>query len=273
MKNLSTRLTLALAAMLTACGDDGSGADAAPTPDAYEAKGTFTLAWTLSDGTTSVTCADVKADQVVIRELPTSGAPGYTDSWNCESGMGESQERMEQEYDVEIELVNSAGQTMATATRVENVTVPDNATADLGTAAFVVSRTGGFRFVVDVAAAGGSNCDPETAMPQPGAGITGMQVELRPQGGACQPVTFAVAGGGTYDASCGGAPGACIAGDELTAEGVNAGSYVLSIVGYEGANACYTLEASFDVSGGDQIRNLNMLLLPIDSMNMMCVAP
>lgn len=267
-------IAIAIAIAVAACGDDAANPDAGPQPDAHVAEGTATVSWTIADGTGAVTCSDVRASLVSLELRPTSGAPGFADAWNCDSGMGTTLERPAGPYTARVLLKNGAGQTMASADLTGTFTIPDGGDVNLGSANLVTTRTGGFTFKIDVPGAGGGNCQPESAMPNPGAGITSMRLELRTGQGTCTPVTLAAADGSMRTLGCPGMAGACVENDvEYTATGITAGDWQLGIVGLEGAETCYATTATFDVSGGDQVKNLGTILLPIDPDNMACAIP
>ena len=69
----------------------------------------------------------------------------------------------------------------------------------------------------------------------------------------------------------------CIENDqEITATGIPAGSYRLNAAAYENGDPmipCYTGTATFDVSGGDTVTELNSVTMTLNMMNMNCVVP
>jgi hypothetical protein len=261
-----------------ACGGGDEVPDAGPPqPDAFVANGTFSLAWTLSDGMGTVTCDQVKATGVKITLLPTSGAPGFTELGQCSSGMLTGSPHPVQSYNVTIELTNSAGQTMATVTQTDQSNVADTVTA-LPTAAFTTTRNGGVKFKIDVGTTSALNCPGEMDTPA-GAGIDTLTVELR-SGGTCVPAALAVTGEAmARAATCAAPSGACIENDKdiiLAGDpGVPAGDYELVVTGLEGAEVCYTGNATFTISGGNVEKPLSPVIISLVDMmvNPNCVGP
>jgi hypothetical protein len=272
---------LLMALPLGACGGGGDEADAAPgQPDAPPAKGTFSLTWTLTDTMgAAITCDTVKAAQVTITLVPSAGGPGSSESFNCQTGMGTSSPVVATTYDMTIELKNSSGQVMAMAVAQNDVVITANQDTALMPATFSVSRTGGLKFKLDVPGTSGTNCDDEMGNPA-GAGVEGVRITLT-RGGVCVPATFDVPAGGmgepaqTITAACpGGGTGTCIELDqEVTATGLEAGDYVITVVGTEGPTDCYSGTGNTAVSGGDTVKSAGTIQIALDSMNMSCAGP
>jgi hypothetical protein len=242
--------------------------------------GQFSLAWTLSDGAAAaVTCAQVKAESVVVRLVPVVGGPGATASLPCGAGMGTTQPVAAQAYHVDIFLRDADGNTMAMLPRRSNVTLPAGAATALDPAAFTVETTGSLKFTVSAPSAAAANCSAEAMT---GAGITAMRVELQTLGMACVATSFDVAAGAmgaatTLAAACpASSASACIERDQMvSATDVPAGDYRLIVEAFEAGSMltpCYRAAAQFTLAGGVEV-DLSALGLVPDAMNMACMAP
>jgi hypothetical protein len=267
-----TLLTFFLA--LSACGGGSGSADAAvPQIDGAPPSGTFSVSWTLKDGATPITCADVGAGEVVLTFLPSDGSTGFNESFSCAAGTGMSAPHPAQSYSIDFKIKDTFGKTLATLPRALNKTLVAGADTTLDPLQFEVSRVGKLAFKIDVPGAPGANCVDSAQ----GAGITGVRLELRNGAGTCVPTAFAVAGGATIAAACPGTISACIENDQVvSATDLTAGEYFLAIDGFEANSTttpCYKTIHQLTVSGGGLETNLNTVQVPIDSTNAACVAP
>ncbi len=267
--------------LAAACGG-GSDPDAAPRIDARIPRGQYSASWTVNGMSGQAACDAVGAETVGIDLMTLNGSPGSSDSFDCASMTGISQDHVPREYRLTFSL-KGGGHTLAEITLPDTVTIVDADTVTVPPVDFTLSTTGGFSLILD-APAPGLNCDPETAMPQAGAGITEWQLELRtpPTGGACVPTQITVGDGatsgttgGTFDLTCPGPTTVpCFENDQtITFSGLPVATYVLDIDGYEGANLCYLKTSQVDVVGGDVIDDLQSVSVTLDAANMSCVSP
>ncbi len=250
MKTL--RFALPLLFLAPACGGGDVAADAAVIPDATPDTGTFSLSWTLTDGTDPITCANVGGLSVAISVTPAGGGSGQSEAFSCGSGSGTSRPMRAGIYNLSIELRASAGP-LAAAVSVPNVEIKQAADTPLSAVDFTVVAKGGISFTIDTASSG-DNCDTSGS----GAGITAASIELRDASGACVPATFEVAAGAatsasTYTTTC-PATGqhACIENDQaITVTGIDSGTHSLTITGFKDATPCYGRNPQFDVPGNN----------------------
>jgi hypothetical protein len=283
----ANRLALALSIWSAACGlaaacGGGSDPDAAPRPDAYIPAGQYMASWTVNGMTGQAACAAVGAENISVEMTTLNGSPGESDSFSCASGMGLSQEHTPREFTIRFTL-RGHGETLGVVDVPGTITIVDMDTITIPPVDFTVSTTGGFSMMLD-ANAPGPNCQPETAMPLAGAGITEWQIELRtpPTGGACVPTQIVVGDGatsgttgGTFTLAC---PGPtvlpCLETDQLiTFDGLPAATYLFDIKGFEGPNACYIKASQVDVVGGDVVDDLGPVAVILDTANTNCVSP
>lgn len=258
--------------VFAACGDDGGPVDAAPI-DALPAAGTFSLTWTLSDGSAALTCDDIGAVSLSITLIQQGSAGGTVDAFPCEGGMATSRNFAPGLYDLTIDL-RASGSRSLIASPVRLVGVEINASTDtpLPAQEFVVSPSGGFTFTVNAGATGG-NCTPDSNNGGDGAGITGLEFSLKDGADACVAATFEIAAGaagvaGTYTSDCTTPPPAhgCIDADQLvTVNPTRSGSRTLTITGQkDGPIDCYDRVSMFAIAGADLVKELGALLLSLE---------
>lgn len=237
---------------LGACGDDDSVADAGRVIDAAPPTGTFSLAWTLSDGTTIVPCADIGAVTVSVQIIPQGAFSGSAESFSCSSAAATSGGFEPGLYDVQIDLRASFGRSLlSTPIKINGFEIKANTDTPLPTQAFEVAPAGTYTFSVS---SGANNC---MALIDGGAGMVGFDFVAKTSGGVCLETDFVVADGsetgGTYPSSCSGAATTfpCIGGDQLITVGLPSGAWALEITGQkEGPLDCYSRVANFNVPGG-----------------------
>lgn len=258
-------MTLLVPVLCWACGDEPAVPDAGPTFDAHVALGTMSVSWTLVDETGApVTCAEVGAVGVVLKETPRNGAPALIDLFSCSSGAGTTlRHRSEPIYDVEIELTSAGGDPLATV-EVEGITLVDGGDVALPAANFVVARTGGFKLRLDMDAPG-ANCAPVAEL---GAGVTQVRLALADAAGSCLTVTWVIGEGGPAMSGVYGCPAEareCIENvQDLSVTGLIAGRYTLDVVGFQDVLACYQPAApfQFEVPGGNLVTDIGTLAVP-----------
>jgi hypothetical protein len=271
---------LVLSSSLIACGDDGGPVDAGRI-DALPASGTFSLAWTVSDGSAALSCDDVGAVSVSITLIQQGSAGGTVDAFSCEGGMATSRNFAPGLYDLTIDLRASGSRSLiGTPVRLTGIEITANADTPLPAQEFVVSPTGGFTFTVNGGATGG-NCAPDSNNGGDGAGIIGLEFSLKDSSDTCVPTTFSIAAGaggvaGTYTTDCitPPAPHACIDADQVvTVDPTRSGAKTLTINGQKddpnddpdlGPIDCYDRVSMFVIPGAMLVRDLGSLLLSLE---------
>ncbi len=247
--------SLALSTLLLAsCGDDGGPADAAPV-DALPAAGTFSLAWSISDGTNALTCDDVGAISLSVTVIKQGSSGGSVDAFACESGTAVSRQFAPGTYNMTIDLRASGSRSLIAApVQVRDIEIVVDGVTPLPDQSFVIAPTGGFSFMVDAQATAG-NCE---TVDNSGAGIVGFEFALKDETDACVAATFDVAAGasgaaGSYTSVCPtpGAAHACIDADQLvTVNPIESGPLVLTVTGHkDGPIDCYDRVSNFTVAG------------------------
>jgi hypothetical protein len=143
------------------------------------------------------------------------------------------------------------------------IAITDGGTATFPPITFAISKTGGFKFTIQ-ALTNGPNCMT------PGAGITGMSIQLSDSGGACVPLP-------TIGTACPATTGACVENTmQLMESNLPAGSYTLVIHGFQGAEDCYDASVPVQINGGGQVTDLHEITPVIDMTKVMagtCTAP
>lgn len=269
--NPSTLFALAMfaALLLCACGDDGGPVDAAPV-DAIPPSGTFSLSWTLSDGTNPLTCSDVAAVSVAVTLVRQGGIGGVADAFTCEGGQAVSRRFSPGIYNLTVDLRASGSRSLiATPVVITDVEIAVGTDTPLPAQNFVVSPIGGFSFTVDARATAG-NCVADSA---DGAGIVALEFSLSDGSNACVAATFDVAAGSagsaaTYTSDCTTppAPLPCIDEDQLvTVNPIASGLVTMQITGQKaGPIDCYDRVSVFDVAGAMLVAELGSLPLTLE---------
>ena len=112
----STVMAVLLAALTAACGgDDAAEADASTAPDANVPRGTMSLSWEITQGGEAATCADVGASNVVITWIAPDEGAGMNDFSNCSAGEFTSIRINPGTYNVDIDLVDVAANSLLEA--------------------------------------------------------------------------------------------------------------------------------------------------------------
>ncbi len=267
----------ALSALLFAgCGDDGAPATDAGPVDATPPGGTFSLAWTVSDGTNTLLCDDVGAVSVSVTVVEQGGFGGSVDAFTCTGGQATSRQFPAGTYTMTIDLRASGSRSLIAApVVVRDIAIAVNADAPLPAQTFVVSPIGAFSFLVDGQATAG-NCLPVD--PDTGAGIIGLEFSLNGESDTCVPATFDVAAGasgtaGTFSSVCPATPAVlpCIDADQLvTVNPIASGPLELTITGQKTSLLiaetidCYTRLSSFTVAGAMLLNELGLLPLTLE---------
>lgn len=259
--------------LVASCGDDGGVIDASPV-DAPAPTGAFSLAWSLSDGNSAITCAKVAASSLSVSLVKQGGFGGMVDVFACSGGEATSRAFTPGTYDLTIDLRASGNRSLISAPVVirdfeivagEVVAVPEQT--------FVVAPTGGFTFMADAQATAG-NCD----LTLDGAGILSLAFDLKDETNTCVPATYDVAAGtsGTatsYTNDCNAPPAfrGCLNADQLvTVNPIGSGPLVLTITGKkeglfdEGPLDCYSRVSSFSVAGAMHVTDLGALPLALE---------
>ena len=250
-----------IAALIAGCGDDDQpAADAAPQPPDANVSGTITFSWTITDGDSTLACADVDATTVSITVQPVGVVGGETDAFGCGGGEATTRGLPPRDYNVELSLRTTEGLLTERIAR-GNVTVSPQQDTDLGAIEFVVNPVGSFSFTL--ATEEGGNCEG-------GAEIVDMELELR-KDGTCVPTTFDV-GGTDYTNRCGDESfGGCIDSDTvISVTDIASGQYTLAIAGTRDGAACYVTTAQFGVPGNEITSDLGRIDVPLDLANPIC---
>jgi hypothetical protein len=254
---------LALIAVLAAC-DGGEGTPDARPPDGPLPTGTFSLTWTLTDGTSGapVTCDDVEASFVRVTAVPAVGA-GIVESFTCANGMGTSRPLQIGTYSLSFTL-SGVGGDIANAPGVNGVVVTANQDTPAGAPDFEVDASGAVSFRLSTSQA--TNCDPIGMM---GSGIDAIGLTLT-KGGTCVPVTWMV-GAEPYAAACPTpATRACFENTvDVAATGLGSGRYMLMATGAVMGTDCWTGAREIRVPTGGMSATTT-LTLAYDAANPAC---
>lgn len=248
---------LALVA-LAACGGNGGPPDARVI-DGAPPGGTFSLTWTIHDGATALTCADLANPTVAVSIVEEGAGFGVSDVFSCSSTTGTSRALAPGTYNLTIELTGATG-ALGPAIVRQGVVVVTSADTPLDPIDFMVMAQGGLGF--RIAAAGQpSNCA--------GAGIDGMLLQMRDGTNTCVPATFTIAAGATAPAStysddCATAVvGPCIEQDQqVTVTGLRSGPARLVITGQTAGLACWSGVHFLTVPTMSTVRDYGALTLP-----------
>jgi hypothetical protein len=247
-----------LAAVIAGCagvvGCEGCPPDEpdAGVPDVPLQSGTFTLAWTSHDQTSGkqISCDKLDPNAKILVKAARTGTGGI-EQLTCKTNQGTSVAKfVTGEYAFTYELrvtINGALKTLATAAPETKVIVaPDTVLKDID---FQVNASGHFDFKL-LAGAGG-NCS------MTGAEISGMSITLEQIDDAgnhiCQPTTFTLSDGRTYNSSNCMFPSAfgCIKEDVVvsaapaftppaTAQPLPSGPYQIHIIGKRNTSDCWS---------------------------------
>jgi hypothetical protein len=252
------------------CGGCTPGGFDAGVPDATVG-GTFTAAWSVVDETTNqpVSCDKIDLNARVSVEL-TGPVPGGSEAFSCKSLGGMSSTTVPPgTYIVRYQLDVQEGSKTVTVASVTgpSVTIRSGDDVKLAPVTFRVNATGGLQLTLQAGTSG--NCVG-------GAGITGFTISLVHDGGpgdtACEPVVFALSGGGTFDARSCSSPSVqrCVAADEtLTVASLPSGPYQIHVAGKKLTTVCWTNNDSFTVPAQGKTATL-MLNLALDGGSPSC---
>jgi hypothetical protein len=234
--------------------------------------GTLSLQWSITDGTNTLTCADVGSGvSVRLIATPSAGGSGQIDAFSCDSGMGTSRAIPAGNYNVTVELRVSSG-SLASPVNVNGVDVNAGSDTALDPISFSVTPSGNFTFMVGTEASG-NNCDS----PPTGGGISEISIELRDKAGACMAATFDIAAGagqpaGTYTTTCPAgasfsiASGCGVEKDQLiTVTGVSSGAHSMVITANKEGTTCWRRSPQFIVPANNLTEELGTQVLMLDS--------
>lgn len=247
--------------LLAACGSGGGFPDARPI-DAAPPKGTFSLAWTVSDtGSNPITCDQIGGQSVTAVAHNEAFDGATPEVFGCSSLMGTSPGLAPGLYDIKFTLDSSAG-TLATAPDQNQVVIASNQDTPLTPIAFAVDATGAVALHLSTGRA--TNCGG----PPTGGGISTLTLTLTHNSDlSCEPLTLQIGAGATqpaatYIINC-GMPNvaACIENDQaVTATGVKSDGYTIHVKGFQGAASCWSNNDSIVVPalGQTLTRTLNL---------------
>jgi len=237
------------------CNGDGFPADARMI-DAPEARGTVSLAWSLTDLTgRPITCVDVGANFVSVELRKQASLQGAVASFSCANSPSTSQPIEVGTYEVRFELRGQA-LTPVTAPPQNSIVITKDQNTELAPVTFAVD-TNGMLVLALVAPPFTSNCKPGSMQ---GAGITAMTITLTRAGGGCVPVTFVRTRGstprGTYMVDCSSPEiSTCIENDEtLTVPSMASGPYQIHVRGKLSAVECWANDDSLQVPAQGKAR-------------------
>lgn len=221
------RVTFAVC-VLAACGDTGGFPDAA-VPDAAPT-GTFSLMWSVIDQDSApLACSRISGQTMTMLAHNKAFSGGETQIFTCDGAMGQTQAMIAGTYDLGFELHGTSG-VLATAPQRMNVELAPNTNTPLTPpVVFQVEALGDVAFQLAAIGVTG-NC----AAAPGGAGIETMTIALtRNSDGACEPITLAISGGGTYTVNCTSpVEVACIESDQvLTASDISSDGYTIRVRG------------------------------------------
>ncbi len=252
---------------VAACGDVVADPDAAPI-DAPPPTGTFSLNWTIVDGMSNLSCDEVGALALSVRLVTTGGSIGSAEAFSCAGGQAISRGISPGNYQFSIDLLASGNRSLlASRVVVPNIEITPNGNTELPMQAFEVSPSGTFLFSVNGGAAAG-NCE---TVANSGAGIVGVDFELRDSMGNCVPSEFVVdpgsGSGGTYTSDCGTqrAASPCILSDQEIRVVTRSGGYQLVVRAQKaGPIDCYVKAANFVLPGAGLEVELGEQLLALE---------
>jgi hypothetical protein len=237
------------------CNGGGFPADARLV-DAPAARGTVSLAWSLTDLTgRAITCDEVGASFVSLELRRQASLQGAVASFSCANSPSTSQAIEVGTYEVRFEL---RGQvlTPVAAQPQSSVVITKDQNTELAPVTFAVD-TNGMLVLALVAPPFTSNCKPGSMQ---GAGITTNTITLTRAGGGCAPVTFVRTRGstprGTYTVNCSSPEiSTCIENDEtLTVPSMPSGPYQIHVRGKLSAVECWANDDSLQVPAQGKAR-------------------
>ena len=238
------------------CDDGGFPADARPI-DAPAARGTVSLAWSLTDlGGRPIVCDDVGANFVSVELRSVTSLSGSVASFACGNSPSTSSPIEVGAYEARFELHGQA-LTPVTAPSQPGVVITKDQNTQLAPVTFAVDNTGKLVLAL-VAPPATSNCKPASML---GAGITGTTITLVRNGGGCAPVTFVRTRGattlGSYSVNCSSPQVAsCIENDEtLTVSSMSSGGYTIHVRGKIGAVDCWANDDALQVPAQGKARS------------------
>ncbi len=246
---------------LAACGDDGGAAVDASTIDAPVPAGTFSLGWTISDGSATITCDDVGAVSLSVSVVEQSAGSGSVDAFTCAGGQATSRQFPPGTYDMTIDLRASGSRSLIDSpVQVRDIVITDGAVTALPDQVFTVVPTGGFSFSINSLASAG-NCE---TVANSGAEIVGFEFVLEDKDGNCVDAAFNIdSGASSYTNNCTTPEAAhgCIDADKvISVNPFASGPYVLKVNGQiTGPFDCYSRVSSFTVAGANLQTELGSL--------------
>lgn len=248
-------IALAAGAGCGGCDDGGFPADARPI-DAPVARGTVSLAWSLTDiAGRPIVCDDVGANFVSVELRSVTSLSGSVASFACSNSPSTSSPIEVGTYEARFELHGQA-LTPVTAPSQSGVVISKDQNTQLAPVSFAVDNTGKLVLAL-VAPPLTSNCKPASML---GAGITGTTITLVRNGGGCAPVTFVRTRGstmlGSYSVNCSSPQVApCIENDEtLTVSSMSSGGYTIHVRGKVGAVDCWANDDTLQVPAQGKAR-------------------
>jgi hypothetical protein len=250
-------IATAVSAFAAGCDCNGGGFPAdARMIDAPAARGTVSLAWSLTDLTgQAITCDDVGASFVSLELRRQASVQGAVASFSCANSPSTSQPIEVGTYEVRFELRGQALTPVAAAPQ-NSVVITRDQNTELAPVTFPVD-TNGMLVLAVVAPPFTSNCKPGSLQ---GAGITTNTITLSRAGGGCAPVTFVRTRGstqlGTYMVNCSSPQiSTCIENDEtLTVQSMPSGPYQIHVRGKLGAVDCWANDDSLQVPAQGKAR-------------------
>ncbi len=264
-------LVLATSTLLYGCGDSPDTPDASRI-DAMKPGGTFSLAWSIVNGGSPISCTDVGAVAVSIILIPQGSASGEAESFPCASGQASSRNFTPGTYDISIDIRAAGSRSLLPArVRIDGIEIKLNEETALPAQEFSIEPIGDFHFVVDTGATAG-NCAPTDS---DGGGLIGLAFALKNSADVCVPTEFVIADGsepgGTYTNDCVTVPAAfpCIGSDQqVSVAGATSGALSLQITGQKGPVEapvdCYDRVSNFDLPGAGLVKDLGSLLLALE---------
>ncbi len=224
--------------VVAGCGSNEGPPDAHMI-DARPPGGTFSLQWTIHDGTSPLVCSDISAQAVSVEITPDNAGFGVVDSFSCSSATGTTRALDPGLYTLNVEL-DGIGGALGAPQKFMHVEAKSSQDTPLGALDFMVVAQGGLKMTL-------ATQDTSSNCAAGGAGIEDMTVQLASASGTCIPATFMVAAGAqnpasVYVSDCNTLPlGPCIEKDqEITVTGLRSGQVKLVVDGDIGGKACWS---------------------------------